>query len=77
MEQDARFKRKATTMDKKGKRDGGFEDDPLAQWIRLCRHPEHNPPSHLVIPQGKIYRHVCPECGREVVLRPPQMFMKA
>ena len=56
------------------KRESGFEDDPRGV---LCRHPEHAPPGHMVIPPGEIYRHVCPACGRESVLRPPQVFMKA
>lgn len=48
-------------------RRSGFEDVPLPQ---RCRHPEHEPPSHLYIPPGKQYRHICPGCGRESVLRP-------
>lgn len=56
------------------KKESGFEDDPRG---KPCMHPEHQPPSHMVITQGKIYRHVCPGCGGEVVLRPPQVFMKA
>lgn len=46
---------------------GGFEDDD--DFPEPCSHPEHNPPSHLVIPRGKRYRHVCPSCGRQMVLR--------
>jgi len=51
------------------KRESGFEDD-RSSWMKMCKDPEHNPPTHLVIPRGKIYRHVCPSCGREVVVRP-------
>lgn len=43
----------------------GFEDDPLPNW---CRHPGHNFPTHLCIPVGKKYRHVCPACGNEIVV---------
>jgi hypothetical protein len=50
---------------------GGFFDLPK---IEQCRHPEHNPPGHIHIPQGKGYRHVYPACGAESVLIPPQIF---
>lgn len=30
-----------------------------------CRHPEHEPPSMIVLPPG-IYMHTCPGCGREM-----------
>lgn len=44
-------------------KESGFEDDP----IQLpCTHSEHDLPRHLVIPQGKVYRHVCPKCFRTV-----------
>ena len=47
----------------------GFEpyDGPE---INICRHPSHTPPMHLYIPVGQQYRHICPGCGRETVLRP-------
>lgn len=48
----------------------GFFDLPKE---KRCTHPEHNPPGHLYIPQGKGYRHVCPACGAEAVLIPPQI----
>lgn len=38
-----------------------------------CTHPQHNPPMHLFIPPGKGYRHVCPECGSEVIMRGSQV----
>ncbi len=50
------------------KKESGFEDD---QRQTPCVSSQHNPPSHMVIPPGKVYRHVCPSCGREVILRPP------
>jgi hypothetical protein len=52
------------------KKRGGFEDIPLPE---RCRHPQHEPPMHMVIPPGKQYRHICPGCGREVLLRPPHI----
>ena len=47
-------------------RKSGFEDAPSS---KRCRHPEHNPPNHLYIPPGKQYRHICPGCGKEMVIQ--------
>jgi hypothetical protein len=44
----------------------GFENDDQE---KICLHPQHEPPMHLYIPHGKRYRHVCPGCGRELVIR--------
>jgi len=27
----------------------------------VCRHPDHNPPSHMYLPNGQ-YEHECPGC---------------
>jgi len=43
----------------------GIEDDDKPE---PCRHPEHNPPTHLYIPAGKRYRHICPGCGQEAII---------
>lgn len=40
---------------------------------KKCNNPSHNPPTHLHIPQGKGYRHICPSCGKETILIPPQV----
>lgn len=39
-----------------------------------CRSPEHNPPSHMVFPDG-IYEHTCPSCGEkhQFVVDSPKM----
>lgn len=58
---------------KEPKKESGFEDDPVP--FLVCQDRSHQPPSHLVIPPGKIYRHVCPSCGREVVLRDKVPFL--
>lgn len=29
-----------------------------------CNDPEHYPPTHLWVPPGMGFRHVCPKCGR-------------
>lgn len=28
-----------------------------------CIHPGHQPPTHLYIPPGEVFEHVCPACG--------------
>lgn len=40
---------------------------------KKCNHPSHELPTHLHIPQGKGYRHVCPNCGKVTVIIPPQV----
>lgn len=40
-----------------------------------CINFEHNPPTHLYIPPGQTYRHVCPGCGQETVIRAPFITM--
>jgi hypothetical protein len=47
-----------------------FEDIEI---ISRCTHPEHNPPMHLHIPQGKRYVHICPYCRHREILQPPQI----
>jgi len=37
-----------------------------------CKHPEHEPPKHIHIPQGKGYKHICPCCGKEQIIIPQQ-----
>lgn len=52
---------------------GGFEDDPEPKAGGYCNHPEHVPPTHLYVPAGKRYRHICPACGQETVIRPTSL----
>ena len=40
-----------------------FEDEDAAYQLPVCSHPEHNPPSYIVIPPGKVMVHTCPNCG--------------
>lgn len=35
-----------------------------------CNDPQHNPPSHLFVPPGYVYKHSCPSCGSTVYLQP-------
>jgi hypothetical protein len=55
----------------KGRASAGME--PIPKEYEPCRSPEHHPPSHICIPQGMQYRHVCPGCGAESVIRPMQV----
>jgi hypothetical protein len=52
----------------------GFEDDP--HW-KFCTDPAHEPPTALYVPPGKLYRHVCPGCGAQALLRGDQTRMSA
>lgn len=51
-------------------RKGGFFDLPKQDF---CHHREHKPPTHLYIPPGKGYVHVCPGCGKRTTIIPPQI----
>lgn len=59
---------------KKKIKKSGFEDIPAQE---RCINLEHEPPMFLYIPPGKQYRHVCPGCGKERVLRPPFVSMSS
>lgn len=45
----------------------GFFDLPRPA---ICNDPAHLAPSHLYIPPGRGYRHVCPACGAVQILAP-------
>lgn len=56
----------------------GFE--PIGNPLNIpksCNNIEHNPPSHIAIPQGQQYRHVCPGCGKEFILRNEVYYQEA
>lgn len=55
------------TSDFAPKSPSGFE--PLDTDLIPCLDPSHPPPTHLYIPPGQQYRHVCPRCGCETILR--------
>jgi hypothetical protein len=46
---------------------------PFDAYTKQCASPEHNPPMHLYIPPGESYTHVCPACGKETVLKSPNI----
>jgi len=56
------------TMDDllKGFNKGGFE--PLDE-KQTCMDAQHQPPMNLNIPYGQQYRHICPSCGNEIVIK--------
>jgi predicted RNA-binding Zn-ribbon protein involved in translation (DUF1610 family) len=37
---------------------------------KICLHPEHNPPMHIVLEPGK-YEYTCPACGNKVIFTVP------
>lgn len=46
-----------------------YEEDksgffPIEVWESPCSDPGHNFPTHLHIPIGMGYKHVCPSCGK-------------
>lgn len=45
---------------------GGFEPMDVKQ---TCNDPSHSPPGLLHIPYGQQYRHICPACGAEKVIK--------
>lgn len=53
---------------KKGglRRVGDLPEEKKDGWHAMkevCRHPEHNPPGHIVLQPG-VYEYTCPGCGR-------------
>lgn len=33
-----------------------------------CMHPDHHPPTMVVIPSGKMLVHTCPFCGKTTAI---------
>lgn len=48
----------------------GFFDLPKQE---KCNDKNHDAPSHIVIPQGKGCKHVCPSCGTVQIITPTQI----
>lgn len=51
------------------KRTGTYFEDDVDFTFTPCRDPEHEPPGHIVIPQGKKLVHICPSCKNKTVIR--------
>jgi hypothetical protein len=43
-----------------------------SEYQKPCLSPSHNPPTHLYIPAGEVYRHYCKSCGAEFIIRSSQ-----
>lgn len=56
---------KSSSWDDRDQKPGFFDLKELQQ----CFDPSHNPPSHIYIPAGQGYRHICPTCKSTVTLR--------
>lgn len=41
--------------------------------LKPCLTPGHEFPSHLYIPPGQTYKHVCPGCHQETVVTAPNI----
>jgi hypothetical protein len=39
-----------------------------------CLSPEHNPPSHIVLPAGT-HTYTCPACGETITFSVPMIYM--
>lgn len=53
----------------------GIYDDPyLKNMPAPCLDSSHEPPSHICIPVGKVYKHVCPSCKAVNYLRPTPIY---
>ena len=49
-----------------------FRDDDK----KVCRHPEHNPPTMKVFEPG-VYEHECPACGNKQIITVPLVRYRA
>jgi hypothetical protein len=52
--------------DPRPQKHGGLR--PIKGLKPRCIDPSHEPPTHIVIPPGYEYEHVCPSCGFTIVL---------
>lgn len=53
-----------------------INETPIERWF-TCQSPYHMPPTHMVIPYGMYYLHVCPECGQSARLFSPAVYMSS
>lgn len=38
----------------------------ISEDFKPCLHPEHNPPSHIVLSPDR-YEYTCPSCGKRTI----------
>jgi len=41
---------------------------------KICMHPDHKPPTQIVIPPGEVLEHVCDGCGKKSTINSPAIF---
>jgi hypothetical protein len=60
-----------TAMQIEAEKQSGFIKDPdYVPNTNGCTHPAHNIRGIVVIPRGKLYRHVCPGCKETSYWKP-------
>ena len=42
---------------------------------KTCKHPEHNPPSHIVLDPGN-YEYTCPACLKTTIITIPILLVE-
>lgn len=47
--------------------------EPIPPEEKPCDDMNHFPPNYICIPYGMQYRHKCPSCGVESILRSPEV----
>jgi hypothetical protein len=45
-------------------------------YIPECKDPEHNAPTHIVVPAGKLCVHTCPACKSVTYVQNAATFLK-
>lgn len=53
-----------------------YDKDCRFKMYDKCMDMSHNPPTHLYIPNGASYRHRCPSCGNEQIIRAHDIRMR-
>jgi len=43
----------------------------IADAPKPCLDPAHNPPAHIALEPGAIYKYICPSCGSKSVISSP------
>lgn len=51
------------------------KEEKQDKWFVVCRHPNHNPPSHIYIPGFKSYEHTCPACKNKQTVYGSQVYL--
>lgn len=46
-----------------------INDYQIIKETKSCKHPEHDPPMFLYIPEGQSHVHICPSCNKATTIR--------